>query len=147
MNILVGVDLAPATEKIVRSAESLARALKARLWLVHVAEPEPDFVGFDIGPQVERDARSEAFHQEHAEVQAIADGLRQQGLEATALLVQGPTVELLLQEAANLDADMIILGSHGRGAVQRLLVGSVSEGVLHRAACPVLIVPTHERKA
>ena len=115
------------------------------MWLLHVAEPEPDFVGYKVGPQHIRDSQSSQYHIEHNKLQAYADKLRAAGIDTTALLVQGPTVELIIKEASKLDVDMIIIGSHGGGAMHRLLVGSTSEGVLHKSECPVLIVPTHKR--
>ena len=142
MKLLVGVDLAKSTEKVVKQAEELARSLSASVWLLHVAEPEPDFVGLDVGPQHVRDSLSQEFHQEHVRIQSIADTLRSKGMEATALLVQGATAETILREAAKLQVDMIVLGSHGRGPVQQIMLGSASAGVLHKAECPVLIVPT-----
>lgn len=145
MNILVGIDLSDCTETIVKKAQEFAKVLSAKVWLLHVAEPEPDFVGFDVGPQYERDALSERFHQEHSKIQVLANDMRKDGLDVTALLVRGTTVEKILSEASKLDADIIIVGSHGRGAMHRLLVGSVSEGVLRHAECPVLVIPTHER--
>jgi nucleotide-binding universal stress UspA family protein len=142
VNILVGIDFSDCTNTVVRKAQEIAQALSAKVWLLHVAEPEPAFVGYEVGPQYERDALSEKLHKEHADIQALGDELRDAGLEATALLVRGSTVETILNEATKLEADMIIVGSHGRGAVQRLLVGSVSEGVLRHAKCPMLIIPT-----
>jgi len=71
--------------------------------------------------------------------------LRQEGLDVTALLVRGPTAETIINESKKLEADMIIVGSHGRGAMHRLLVGSISEGVLRHAEKPVLVIPTHNR--
>jgi nucleotide-binding universal stress UspA family protein len=112
---------------------------------MHVADPEPTFVGYDVGPQYERDAVAEKFRREHAEIQAIADNMRAQGLDTTALLVQGTIIETILREAAKLDVDIIIAGSHGKGAVHRLLVGSVSEGLLQHTDRPILIIPTHAR--
>ena len=44
-----------------------------------------------------------------------------------------------------MDVDMIVVGSHGRSAMYQLLVGSVSEGVLHKSECPIVVVPTHQR--
>jgi len=144
VNILAAIDLSDCTEIIVGKSQHLATALAAKIWLLHVAEPEPDFVGFNAGPQQERDALAEKFHREHAEIQAIADRLREQGLEATALLVRGPTAETILNEAAKLKADMIIAGSHGGGAMRRLLVGSVSEELLRHAECPIMVIPTRK---
>jgi nucleotide-binding universal stress UspA family protein len=143
MKTLVSVDFSEATEKFMKTVEDVALALSARLWLLHVAEPEPDFVGFKIGPKYIRDFRSEMFHSEHRQLQAFAERLRKAGLETTALLVQGATVECILKEASRLDVDMIVLGSHGRGAIHRLMAGCVSEAVLRKSECPVFVVPTH----
>jgi nucleotide-binding universal stress UspA family protein len=143
MKLLVAIDLSDDMDTVVTKARELAAALAARVWLVHVADPEPAFVGYDVGPQYERDAMAEKFRKEHAALQAIANAWRAGGLDTTALLVQGATVETLLKEAADLQADMIIAGSHGKGAMRRLLVGSVSEGLLQNTQCPILIVPTH----
>lgn len=145
MKVLVALDLSASTDKVVQKTQEFGTRLSAQIWLLHVAEPEPDFVGLDMGPQVVRDATAKDLHAEHRQVQAIAQRLREAGVDATALLVQGATVETILDEASKLDADMLILGSHGRGAMQRLLVGSVSEGVLRKSSRPVLVIPTHER--
>lgn len=136
------MDLSEYSEKIVQQAGEIAKAMSARVWLVHVAEPDPEFVGWDAGPQSVRDGVADAFREEHRAVQKMADELRGASVDATALLVQGSTVETILQQASNLDANMIIVGSHGRGAAHRLLVGSVGEGVLRKAECPVLVVPS-----
>jgi len=155
MNLLVGIDLAESTEKVVKKAGEIAKALSARVWLLHVVQPEPadfyiggheaDPVGFEMDPQAFRDSLAKRFHGEHRQIQEYADRLRKAGLDATALLVQGAAVEAMLEEATKLNAGMIVVGSHGRGAMYQLLVGSVSEGVLQRSECPILVVPTHER--
>jgi nucleotide-binding universal stress UspA family protein len=145
MKILVAIDLSESTDKIINKARELAMPHAAQVWLLHVAAPEPDFVGLSVGPQSERDALAEKFHREHSELQALADQLREQGLDTTALLVQGPTIETLLHEITTLSADLVVVGSHGKGAMHQLLVGSVSEGVLRKAGCPILVIPTHDR--
>ncbi|MES9818322.1 MAG: universal stress protein [Candidatus Thiodiazotropha sp.] len=146
MKILVAVDLSESTVKILEKAEELAIALSAKLWLLHVAEPEPDFVGYEAGPQSVRDTLSQKFHDQHRQIQEIAQRMRENGIDATALLVQGSTVETILREASRLDVEMVVIGSHGRGAMYHLLMGSVTEGVFHAAKCPILVVPTHNRK-
>ena len=145
MKLLVAVDLSESTEIIVKKAEEIAIALSAKLWIIHNAEPEPDFVEFVADPLTARENLSRRFHAEHRQIQEIANRLRKSGLDTTALLVHGPTVEYILKEASELDVDMIVVGTHGRGAMYQLLVGSVSEGILHKSQCPILVVPTHRR--
>lgn len=145
MKLLVGVDLSVSTKEVVRKAEEIANALSAKVWILHVVEPDPDFIGFGVGPQSVRDSLSKEFHDEHRRVQEISDKLCRTGLDATALLVQGATAEALLNEASKRNVDMIIVGSHGHGAMHTLLLGSVSQGVLHKSECSVLVVPTHDR--
>jgi nucleotide-binding universal stress UspA family protein len=106
-----------------------------------VSAPDPDFVGYEAGPQSVRDQRAQRLRDEHRELQRSADRLRAGGIQATALLIQGPTVEKILSEAERVAADFIVMASHGHGAVHRALLGSVSEGVLRHAAIPVTIVP------
>ena len=67
--------------------------------------------------------------------------LEQSGIDVTPLLIQGATVATIIEESSKLKADMIVIGSHGHGALYKTLVGSVSEGIIRKAACPVLIVP------
>jgi len=145
MKLLVPIDLSPASKKFLGNAEAIARALSAKVWLLHVAAPEPDMVGFGLRPKSARDALSSQLHHEHRELQELTDGLRESGLDATALLVQGEPIEKILNEASKLEVDIIVVGSHGRGAMHHLLIGSVSEGVLRKSDRPVLIIPTHER--
>ena len=145
MKLLVAVDLSESTEIIVKKAEEIAIAHSAKLWIIHNAEPEPDFVEFKVDPQAARESLSKKFHGEHRQIQELANRMRKAGLDTTALLVQGATVETILNEASELEVDMIVVGSHGRGAMYQLLVGSVSEGVLRKSRCPILVVPTHKR--
>ncbi len=145
MKILVSVDLSDSTVEVVEKAEALAKALSAEVWLLHVAAPDPDFVGYEAGPQSMRDFVAETAREEHRQVQAIAERYRQLGLTATALLIQGATAETILKEAAKLDVSMIVVGSHGRGMMRQLLVGSVSEDVIRKSLVPVLVVPTHNQ--
>ena len=155
MMLLVGIDLSEATEKIVKKAGELAKELSAQVWLIHSTKPEPadlyivgqdpDLIANEVDPELVRDSIAKRFHNEHRQIQEIADQLREAGVDTTALLVQGATVETILKQASKLDIDMIVVGSHGRGAMHHLLVGSVSKGIIHDSGRPVLVVPTHNR--
>lgn len=145
MRILVCVDFSETTEKIILAAEKLAQQLSAKAWILHVVAPEPDFVGFDVGPKSVRDYNSKDMRSEHRQIQKLADRMRLLKIDTTALLVQGATVETILKQASKLGADMILLGSHGRSSMRDLLIGSVSKGVLRNTDLPLVIIPTHAR--
>jgi nucleotide-binding universal stress UspA family protein len=145
MKLLVCVDLSESTEIIVRKIEEITKALPAKVWLLHNAVPEPDYVEFKVDPQAARESLAKKFHVEHRQIQELANRMRKAGVDTTALLVHGATVEIILKEASDLEVDMIVVGSHGRGAMYQLLVGSVSEAVLHKSQFPTLVVPTHKR--
>ncbi len=139
--IIAAIDFSEVSDAVVKHAASMAKAYSASLVLLHVAAPNPDFVGLEAGPQFIRDGRADELRTEHNKLQQKAQDLRDQGINTKASLIQGPTTDTILERVEHLDADLLILGSHGHGAVYRALMGSVSEGVLHRATIPVFIVP------
>ena len=141
MKLLVAVDFSDPTELILRVARRLAQGLDASVWVVHAAEPEPDFVGYDAGPEVVRGQVAKELREEHRRLQEYTDQLREAGVEAKAMLVQGPTVESLLEMAEKQETDLIVVGSHGRGMVAELIMGSVSQGLIRDGRWPVTVVP------
>ncbi len=145
MKILVCVDLSDSTEEVLKRIEELCRPLNAKVWLLHNAMPEPETIEFKVDPIEARESLAKKFHHQHRQIQELAERFRKSGVDATALLVHGKTVDTILTEASDLDIDLIVVGTHGHGAVYQLLVGSISEGVLHRSSKPVLVIPTHER--
>lgn len=140
-HVVAAVDFSAPSDAAVERAVELAEAFGARMTLLHVAAPDPDFVGYEVGPQGERDARARELRGEHATLQERAAALRARGLDARALLVEGPSVETLLAEAERLEADLLVMGSHGHGRLYDALVGSVSAGVIRAGRLPVLLVP------
>ncbi|MCK7593037.1 universal stress protein [Pseudomarimonas salicorniae] len=145
MKLLVALDLSGSSAQVLEVAKGMARATAASLWLLHVAEPEPDFVGYEAGPQVVRDQVAEAHRRDHGQIQAHARALRDEGMEVTALQIQGSIAQAILDEAERLAVDLIIMGTHGHGAVFDLIVGSTSQAVLRSSALPVLLVPVRAR--
>lgn len=141
-NILVPVDFSDCAPKVIKTAVSIATKFSGHLILLHVAPPEPEFIGYDPGPQSVRDSVARELAGEHANLQKFEQDIKSPGLKTTALVIQGYPVDKILEEAKKVHADLIVMGSHGHGALRNLLVGSVAEGVLRKAACPVLIVPS-----
>jgi nucleotide-binding universal stress UspA family protein len=143
-NILVALDFASPNKKILDQAERLARAFHAKLCLVHVVAPDPDFVGYEAGPQEVRDQVAHERRQEHRELQQIGEQLGERGISTATRLVQGPTVETLLSIATEVKADMIVIGGHRHGWLYKLVLGSTTEALIDRAARPVLVVPVDQ---
>ncbi len=144
MTILVALDLSDSTDKVIIVAKTMAKMMKCPMYLLHVAEPNPDFVGYDVGPETVRDQLAAEFHQQHKAIQQFSQELRDSGIDCKAILAQGPTVETVLNQAKKISAEFIIIGSHGHGAVYDILVGSISAGIIKKSNIPVTLVPVKD---
>ena len=134
--VLLATDLTPASSAATEQAIDLAIQLAARLLIVNVMDPgragllrhrEP------IRPVEERRDRAEIAQQ-------IAERARTGGAEATFLVWEGDIGDGILAAAEAEHADLIVVGSRGRSGVGRSLLGSVSDLIVRRARCPVLVV-------
>jgi nucleotide-binding universal stress UspA family protein len=143
--LLVPVDFSDVTPDLLATAAKMVKALAARVVLVHVVAPEPEFIGYEPGPQSVRNSVARDMVQERRALHDAEAELVAKGVEVTALTLQGYPVEKIVAEAERQSADMLIMGSHGHGALYQLLVGSVTEGVMRRVNCPVLVVPHRKR--
>jgi nucleotide-binding universal stress UspA family protein len=158
--ILVPVDFSPATDCVLTLARELARALQAELHLVHVREiaAVPVFPAATIGyPGIGMPEMGMAGglpvgspglgvadlpnEKEKSRLASLQEELARSGLSAFAHEPEGAVVEEILKLASEISADLVVMGSHGHGAVYNLLVGCVTEGVLKAGRCPVLLVP------
>ena len=161
--ILVPIDFSDATLRVIDLAQQLAKALDAEIHLVHVKEltaaAAPGALGyglagmpelapmsgvplpvFDPMPQevpVDEDEQSKLTHWQ--------DKIAQSGVKVTLHEPTGAVVEEILNEADVVNADLIVMGTHGHGAMYNLLVGGVTKGVLKRSTRPVLLVPGPRR--
>jgi nucleotide-binding universal stress UspA family protein len=141
-NIFVPLDLKPNSRSVLEQAASLAKVFGSKVWLEHVAAPDPDFVGYEAGPQYIREMRADELRDEHRELQEMAHELAAQQIPAQALLIHGLTAETILKEAERLSADLIVMGTHGRRGLAKAFMGSVCDEVLRANRFRVLVVPT-----
>jgi len=102
--------------------------------LLDTAVPIPSFAG-DSGPDDANRCRLEK--QLHTWLWPATAA----GLETDVIVDQGNAVGCILEHARSLPADLIVIGTHGQGGIERLVLGSVAEKVLRKAVCPVMIVP------
>jgi nucleotide-binding universal stress UspA family protein len=145
-NLLVTIDFNGSEQKLVEMAHTIAKSYSSKVWLLHVTAPDPDFVGYDVGPQYIRDFRAEELKNEHKALQGIAIDLENKGLNAEGILIQGATLEIILKEADHLDIDLIIVGYEDHNFLYEALVGSVSSKLIKKTKIPVLVVPIDEEE-
>ena len=154
--LLAAVDFSKNTDAVLEQAASLAKALDAQLWILHVTSDEtqalayestqftgyaPEFVNMPGDVQLARDICADEFKREHAQLLGMSSKLRNAGVNAQAILIKGDAVSIILEKAAELKIETVILGSHGHGLLHKVLLGSVSEGVLRNARCNIMVVP------
>jgi nucleotide-binding universal stress UspA family protein len=152
MKIIAAIDFSDITPRLLEQTSILAKALGAELFLIHVAEPNPDHIAYDYDPATVytidsaevRSSIAERFQQEHKTLQEYAENMREQGISCTAMMIQGIAVDLLLKEAERLEAAFIIAGTHGKGLISQLLLGSISEQLIKQTTIPVHLVPAQK---
>lgn len=144
-NLLVAVDFSDVTHRVVATAEQMARAFGAKVWLLHVVPEISPMASLGEVPfhwPASEAELSERFPEEQRQMQGLLADLKGKGLNAESLLIRGFAVIEILAMAEQYEIDMIVMGSHGHGAWYELVVGTVSEGVLRHSPCPALIVPS-----
>lgn len=139
--VLLATDLSRASEAATERAIALARAHRASLLVVSVVDPRRLLL--PGGKFLRR------LDQERAEVMTGAQGIvaraRAAGADATFLVWDGDPAETIIAAAQSEAADVIVIGSHGRGRLGRLILGSTSARVSEEALCRVEVVPSQVR--
>lgn len=145
-NILVAVDLDPTDNLLLGAAISFGEKFGSKLWILHAAAPDPDFVGYDVGPEYIREGREEELQSEQKKLLEMSQMAQDKGVQAEALLIKGPTVELLEHEIEKLDIDLLVIGSHKHGLLYTTFVGHTSTKLLRHQTVPILIIPLPDAK-
>ena len=140
--ILVPVDGSHTSMQAVDKAIGMAKAFGASVTVVCVIDPYPFAgVGEDFG-YGQQQYLSAAMAQAHGCIHNAEAAFKAAGVQTQARIVENRVAnEGILETAADLGAEIIIMGSHGRRGIQRLLLGSVAQRVLSHADLPVLVVP------
>jgi nucleotide-binding universal stress UspA family protein len=139
--ILVPTDFSEASETAVKYAKALAEAFGSSIHVVHVLE---DLLAHAWAAEVYvasmPSLREEIEKEATARLGAMATDEERQRLNVTTALVAGnPFLEIIRYARAH-GVDLIVIGTHGRGPIAHMLLGSVAEKVVRKAPCPVLTV-------
>ena len=137
--ILHPTDFSEQAGHAFRFACSLARDHGANVVLLHVMPPPYPVVGEMIAiPPLATEEEESALMEARLYNRLHALRAAETGLDTTVRLEAGDTVETILRVAEDLNADLIVMGTHGRTGLTRLVMGSVAENVVRRAGCAVL---------
>jgi universal stress protein A len=139
--ILYPSDFSPASRPAFKRAVELAKSLRSQLLIVHVLAPPPIIgEGYITAETVETLLQSQR-HAAQRQLRVLVVRAKAAGVRVSSLLVEtGMTHEQIVRVARRKRADMIVMGTHGRTGLTRLLLGSVAAHVIATARCPVLTV-------
>jgi universal stress protein A len=144
--VLVPTDFSPSSRAALEYATFLARELRAELSVLHVWEP-PGYVGPDTLALLPIAAAQQDWDRTRADVvrqvEQFLGTIPARPGHVSVRVEAGEPSDTILQIAKELGADLIVMGTHGRTGLSRLLIGSVAEAVLRRSACPVLTIRVH----
>jgi nucleotide-binding universal stress UspA family protein len=142
MKILLAIDDSKFSDAATQAVIAQAHSKDTEVRVLHVVELPSLLVGREMGGY---DTALEAIwgeekNQAEALVAKAAETLRSHGLKVTTAVLEGVPKSMIIEAAEEWHADLIVLGSHGRNALDRFLMGSVSEAISRHARCSVEIV-------
>lgn len=137
--ILCAVDLSDHSRAVAEYASMLARSLSARVVVVYTAPSLSQYVGFHVPPNTIENFVGEIVTGAEQSMDAfVAENFS--GIEAKGQVLIGYAAEEILNRAREENVDLIVMGTHGRKGIDRILFGSVAEKVVKNADMPVLTI-------
>ena len=137
---MVATDFSASSEAALRSAVVLAKRLNAQVVLVHVSEPSGSSRLESV--HINESSRRRADQR----FQKAISACRAEQVVSDRIVLQGNPVEVILDQAKRVKADLIVMGTHGRRGMKLIILGSVAESVVRRAGCPVVVVKAGVKK-
>jgi nucleotide-binding universal stress UspA family protein len=135
-NILLATDFSDASEKAFNYATTIARLHGSKIYVVHVIPPEPTY----FIPELPVDRPR---HEEERRMASLASRSELKQIVHETVLRAGSVWSVLCAVIHEQNIDLVVLGTHGRGGLKKLVLGSVAEEVVRRASCPVITVGPH----
>lgn len=144
--ILVAIDLLEATNRLIKYTKDLAKKYKAEVCLVH-SESINTYVGVE-DPEYYESVSIEIM-QAHKKMikthmQKLEDEFESEAIDCKSVIMEGPTVNNILNVIEDFEAELIILGSHKHGKFYHLIFGSIHDSLLNKTDIPLLLIPPRE---
>lgn len=149
--IVAATDFSEDSNNALALAQDLAQKFSAEMVVLHVDQPlAPVMMTPELGPAMDVGAMGRIAEEQRLlaqkELDKIGGKLREAGLKVKVLLKVGSPFLEIIHTAQSENADLIVLGTHGRTGLAHVLMGSVAERVVQKAHCPVLTVRHPDRK-
>lgn len=141
-NIMCAVDFSEISPRVASYAQILAKSLKASVQVVYVAPGATEYLGFYIQPRY-MDKVENIMQEIFSEAEKTLDAFIQKnfsGIDVTGKVLSGYAPEEIIKFLKDNPIDLIIIGTHGRTGIGRVLFGSVAEKVVKSSKAPVLTV-------
>jgi nucleotide-binding universal stress UspA family protein len=150
--ILIAVDYDPSAQKILETGYALANSINARVILLHVISDAASYSSLNYFPITGFDSFSNLDLIDTGTVEELLKKAAHEYLDKSKQHLEDETIETVVKEgdfgdgilttATEMNVDVIVMGTHSRSGLDKLLMGSVAEKVLHHSSIPLFIIPT-----
>lgn len=149
--ILIALDYNPSAEKVAETGYKLATAMNAHSILLHVVSDIAYYSSLNYSPIMGFESVGNAVETNNAvELEKVAQNYLDKSKQhlnddnIQTIVKSGDFAETILSTAKEMNVDIIVMGSHSRRGLEKILVGSVAESVLHHSTLPLFIIPTND---
>lgn len=143
--IVLPVDFSESTTTLLDHAVDFAKTINAEIMLIHIAASDIGFVIGDMGFQYFPEVEENEIKYELKELKRLEDEVKAKGVACTHILKQGVPGDTILEYANEINADYIVLGSHGRSGMYDVFIGSLTKELTKKSTIPVLVIPCQEK--
>ena len=142
-NILVAIDRPKTADQLIAQAVKLAKLTDAKIWILHVTEPDPDsYRALEAGPQFLHDKRVEDRKKEAAFVTQKAEELNsREGITAEGVLIEGSLPGAIIKKVDEHNIDLIIAGHQRKNFLYDLFAANTKRDLIDELKIPLLAVP------
>jgi nucleotide-binding universal stress UspA family protein len=149
--VLIALDYNPTAQKVAESGFSIAQAMKAEVVLLHVISDPLYYSSVEYSPIMGFNGFMETAQLQLNNVESLKKASKQfldksknhlGDNSIQTLVTEGDFADSILETAKDLKADVIVMGSHSRKWLENIVMGSVTEKVLHHTSIPLFIIPT-----
>lgn len=142
--ILAPTDFSENAKTGLDYARGLANVFGSEITLIHVTEPRFSYAGYGLSPEVVRDIERETQEAIEEQIEKAKADLGE--VRCSHLVREGAPFHEIVEAAREIDADLIVMATHGHTGIKHLLLGSTAEKVVRYAPCPVLTVRAAEAR-